>query len=572
MTKTRHAIILFVWLVVAAVPAALAQTVTLEPIQDTWINGLASTTPHGSDTRLSICPVAQYWIYLQFDLHGLQGAVEDAQLRMTRFDGSRPEEISLYFIPDDQWTETTLTGAQRPSPQSPMTSEALGVGTDKGTYDAWHLSTLAEVVQREIQDDGILTLMLREDPTTAIDVRSYFSREGARTPAERPYLYLSLANLGGAEENLDANWDVADVGVGVKSAFDFGPDDRIHVMGMTEETGGQVWYASAETIHGPWNPVPVAIGYFYGPGDLRAATNGSVHIVWHDHDAQNPDHYEVTPSGSIVRHIIETPDSHDGWDNALAFGPDGSLHQSSVFPNAFGAMDCLQYGVFDGRAWRYTRNLPGSGTFMYGLNTSIAVDNRGNPHIVYCQSITWTDPADLKYAVRIDGVWQISTVVTGGVRGRFPTIALDHWDRPHVAWLDIDSHDPTRATVRYGVLNSGQWEIEDVDTLQNVELGFSEARKSTSIVLDETWRPHIAYADKHFLRYAYKPFDTWQYTTVLESSEDLYKGLVVMRLDSNQQPALTFWQRSETDVGLIRMARLRADAPVRDWLMHEPHR
>ena len=46
-------------------------------------------------------------------------------------------------------------------------------------------------------------------------------------------------------------------------------------------------------------------------------------------------------------------------------------------------------------------------------------------------------PGDPKYACNTAGVWQVSSVVTGGIRGRFPSLALDASDSPHVAWLWI---------------------------------------------------------------------------------------------------------------------------------------
>lgn len=543
------------------------QTVTMNATDDTWTHGLSSTSTEGSSSRLSICPAAGYWIYLKFDVSEIEEAVLDAELRMTRFDGSRPEEISLYFIPDDDWQESSLTGQNRPSPQNPSPHDALITGNDHGSYDSWHSTALADAVEREKNGDGIISLMVREDPHNQLDVRSYFSREGASSADQRPQLVLTLAQEMTGNETLADGWKTVEIGSGVKPSFDFGPNGKIHIMGMTESQQGVVWHAAADTIDGPWNPATVAEGYFYGPGDIRVGNDGTAHIAWHDHNAQNPSHVAIQPSGTVTRRIINTPSSHDGWDNSLAFGPEGNLHQASVFPVTFGAQECLQYGVFDGNSWNYERNLNGSGSFMYGFNTSIAIDRQGNPHIVYCQARDWTDPGDLKYAFMTDSGWQFSTVASGGIRGRFPTLALDHWDRPHVAWLDIDSDNHSLGIVQYGVLNSDQWEIEEVDRLENVQLGFSNARKSTSLVLDSEFRPHIAYADKQTIKLASKPFAEWEYTTVLQNDEDLYKGLVVLRLDGNDHPGLVFWQRSNQGPGLIRFAQPEI-TPIHSWWIY----
>jgi len=329
------------------------------------------------------------------------------------------------------------------------------------------------------------------------------------------------------------------------------------VMAMTEHVDGRVWYASAAHLEESWSPVEVARGYFYGPGDLRVDPDGAVHMAWHNHDLQSPDHLVIRPGQAPVRLTIDTPGLHDGWDNSLAIGPEGDLHQASVFPIAFGAMDSLQYGRFNGTEWAFQDSIPGSGPFMYGLNTSLAVDRQGIVHIVYCQATDWATPGDLKYVVGGPNEWQVSAIVTNGIRGRFPSIALDHWDRPHVAWLDLDDQNPNHGFVRYAVLNTGEWGVETVDELDQVDLGFLGARKSVSLALDRSSRPHLAYSDRRRMAYAVKPFDAWMITNVVEHSEPTYNGLVVLRLNTEDDPAIVFWEPAQDSDGRVRLAAPR---------------
>lgn len=546
-----------------------AQTFTFPPLADTWIHGPASVANEGASSRLSICPVAGYWIYLKFDVGQLQGKAQDAELRMTRFDGSRPEEISLYVLEGDDWDELTLSGVNRPAPQNPDPSQALIAAHDKGSYDTWHDVSLAEAIEKERKGDGVISLMVREDPDSTVDVRSYYSREGAPSPDQQPRLVVTLTNDDPPVEETSPDWRVVLIGEGMKPGFDFGPDGDIHVMGMTESTNGEVWYARAESLDGPWNPRKIVEGYFYGPGDLRVGPDGSAHMLWHDHDAENPAHAVVTDSGEVKRFPIMTPNSHDGWDDSLAFDANGILHAASIFPQTFGAVDSLQYGVFDGSSWNYAREIVSSGRTMYGFDTSIAIDSKGFPHIAYTRSSNWLAAGDLAYAFMDDDGWHISPIVTGAGRGRFASIALDHWDRPHVAWLDVDPGSPSVGTVRYGVLNSNQWQIEDVDVLNDVELAFGEARKTVSLALDSDYRPHIAYSDKRVVKYAAKPFMDWRIQTVIQSQDDLYKGLTILRLDAQQQPVLCFWQRDDNPkYGLIRMAAPKPVSAARDWRLY----
>lgn len=130
-------------------------------------------------------------------------------------------------------------------------------------------------------------------------------------------------------ETLSPAWNVAEIGEGQKPAFDFGADGRIHVMGMVEDFGGEVWYAAADTPDGSWDPQVVSIGYFYGPGDLRVDPAGAAHIVWHDHDTEDPRHVFIQPDGTVGQFFFDPTDSHDGWDNSLAIGPAGGVHMAS---------------------------------------------------------------------------------------------------------------------------------------------------------------------------------------------------------------------------------------------------
>ncbi len=174
--------------------SASAQTVSRLATQDTWINGLGSTTPHGSDLALGLCPSAPYWSYLKFDLNGLPGVIVSAELRMTRFSGDRPQEISVFLIQQDSWTEATLTGATRPAPTDPPDASQLAVGqTTVSGYDRWVSANLTSAIRQEAQGDHILSLLVRENVLPQIDIRYYRSREAAVPDANKPQLVLGLA-------------------------------------------------------------------------------------------------------------------------------------------------------------------------------------------------------------------------------------------------------------------------------------------------------------------------------------------------------------------------------------------
>ncbi len=173
---------------------AAAQTVTLPVTQDTWISGLGSTTVHGGELALGLCPGASYWTYLKFDLSGLAGDVVSAELRMTRVNGARPEEISVFLIQGDSWTEANLTGPTRPVPTDPPNSSQLATGEfTGGGYDRWLSTALTAAVRQEALGDQVLSLMVRENFVNMIDIRYYRSREAAVPSGNKPQLVVTLA-------------------------------------------------------------------------------------------------------------------------------------------------------------------------------------------------------------------------------------------------------------------------------------------------------------------------------------------------------------------------------------------
>ena len=176
-------------------------------------------------------------------------------------------------------------------------------------------------------------------------------------------VFLSVRIAEAQSEILADGWQVADIGFGIKPAFDFESDGRFHVMGITEEfVHGVIWHAVADSLDGPWDPQTASEGYFYGPGDLRVDATGTVHMAWHNHDDQDPNHVTVDPEGNATLYRIPTP-GHNGWDNSLAFDSSGNVHQSSVDPILTGGLISLEYGVFDGSSWSYEK-VPNSDFFI----------------------------------------------------------------------------------------------------------------------------------------------------------------------------------------------------------------
>jgi len=353
-----------------------------------------------------------------------------------------------------------------------------------------------------------------------------------------------------AAETISPVWKVVDVGTGMKPALDIDASDNIHLMAFTPSSG-DVIYDSAPSISGPWNLQSVASGSFYGPGDLVVDPNGIAHMAMHNHafDSGSPNHLAVNSTGTVTDFPIVAP-GHNGWDNALAVDSAGVVHQASINPSGFGAADGLEYGKFDGSGWPGYGSIVGTGEVMYGFAVALDTDSSNFAHMVYSQATTATGIGDLNYVQDSAGGFSISTIVDSGI-SRFASIAIDTQDRPHVAWLEVDQTDTTTGSVMYGVLEGNSWLFESVDaSIENLDI--SNGRKQVSLVLDSSDQPHIAYGEQRSINYATKAGGVWNSTTLASSDENLYNGLVILRLNSLNQPTIAF----SNAANLVRLATI----------------
>ena len=350
-----------------------------------------------------------------------------------------------------------------------------------------------------------------------------------------------------AVETVSPIWDVVDVGIGKKPAFDFDANDGIHLMAFTP--GNALLYDVSPNIYSSWNLQTIATFNSYGPGDLVVDPAGVAHLAVHDHgfDGGSPHHLTISPSGTVTSFPIVSP-GHNGWDNALAVDSAGVVHQSSNNPSGFGAADALEFGKFDGTGWAGYGSIVGTGQAMYAYATDISTDSNNFAHMVYTKAITDTGIGDLNYVFDTATGPTITTIVDDGI-SRFASIAIDSQDRAHVSWLELDPTDTTTGSVKYGVLENGLWTIETVDaSIANINV--SSGRKLVSLDLDSNDQPHIAYGDQQSINYATLSSSIWNSTPVLSSDEDIYNGLVVLRLNSLDQPTIAFHNASN----LVRLA------------------
>jgi hypothetical protein len=109
---------------------------------------------------------------------------------------------------------------------------------------------------------------------------------------------------------------------------------------------------------------------------------------------------------------------------------------------------------------------------------SAVFDARDRPHVSYCDA----HDADLMYATRTDGAWQIRAVVSEGNVGKYTALDVDSHDRPGIAFYDQD-----KKYLRYAwQQEDGTWKDERVAWGLEVGMG-SELR------FDDRDLPHLFY-------------------------------------------------------------------------------
>jgi len=181
----------------------------------------------------------------------------------------------------------------------------------------------------------------------------------------------------------------------------------------------------------------------------------------------------------------------------------------------------LNYAIIDAGGWseEIVDDLPGATS-----EVSIAVDSRGNPHIVYTPELAGLP---MRYASWDGTTWRKEDIVLrGGILS--PSLVLDPAGKPHVAYI-VDSGNE----VDYASRSVGGWTVEIVDIVS------PNQTLATSLVLDSRRRPHIAY-DELFavgINYAVKSDVGWSIELV-DSGQRWDPALV---LDSADNANMVFY-------------------------------
>ncbi len=308
-----------------------------------------------------------------------------------------------------------------------------------------------------------------------------------------------------ASEVVDAtaDWAVQPVGVGTKPALATAADGTAAVAYLTEAQDGGVFYA---TEAADWAAETVADGYFYGPIDLAFAPDGIPNIVYHDHQASGfqPELGDLTLAtrgdDGWVLNASNDP-GHDGWDSTIRFGPGGELWAAGIEPSDFGTAEGVEFYEFDGSTW--SAGSVGGPAITYEFNVSLATGSDGEPLLSY-----WDDTTDeLHVATRNGDAWVDEILPTEAGGGQFSSLVVDAAGVRHISFYAPTG--PTGGDVFYAVDDGSGWQFETVQTLDDVVLGMTGARRITSLQILDDGSPVVATTDRSGVWVSTRGSDGW---------------------------------------------------------------
>ena len=359
---------------------------------------------------------------------------------------------------------------------------------------------------------------------------------------QRLSVLLIAATMATAAHGQQENWQIEFVADQVtKPEVRVDSQGRSHMAYMLESLTGGVYY-SVRDDDGDWIRNTIADGYFYAPLDLTIDDDDVIHVAYHDHDHEDI----VYATGSDDDWALEViaDDSHDGWDGRIAVDPAGDIHIVSIDPSQFGSTSGVEWATRRNGTWQVEEI--GSGPIPYEFGISMALSDDGRLHVAYHDgdmSLNTTGPgADLVYAVLSDGQWQLEPVDTDGDVGKFPSIALDSADRPHISYLDRTTQ--TAGRLKYAFHDGDQWRVEVVDELNNLEIAFLGARRTTAVAMDDEDNAYVAYSDKSVLRFAKKMENGWAIEDVTGPMADDHElaQFVSLEVEGNGRPHMAFYE------------------------------
>lgn len=351
--------------------------------------------------------------------------------------------------------------------------------------------------------------------------------------AEAPLEAQDRAPLPG----LSLAWNSVEVGPGIKPALALDRDGVVHIAFLTEEQHGSVSYGS--NAGGEFGIEVVAEGYFYGPLDVALSTEGAPHIAYHDHQDTGfrpelgDEVIAVLKGGAWELTTVEDA-GHDGWDNSIVVDREGNWHTASIDPAQFGSQSGVEYAT--NGAGSVGQAEVGSGPVNYEFGTSIQLGSDGSPGVTYYNSTR----RQLEYASLGPAGWTVEVVDGEGDAGRYSSLAYHPDGTPHVSYYVALTG--TSGVVRHAWREGDAWQVEDVDSLGDIQMGMVGARKITALVIAPDGTPHLAYTDRSRVLYGRRDESGWAVQVVATAGDNPLGQLVELDLGPDGNPHLIWYE------------------------------
>ena len=212
--------------------------------------------------------------------------------------------------------------------------------------------------------------------------------------------------------------------------------------------------------------------------------------------------------------------NHDWQSERIANNSDGYSLSSMVIDNV--GIAHLIYLTQNGRQLVYTTKIGGiwesqkSEDAIYGP-ASLAVDNNGNPHVVYFRY------GVLNYTHWDNGSWTTITIDNSSTV-KYNNIEIDNSNFPHILASDV-----SREKLKYFYYNGFNWSEEDIDCGSGVLISPS----SPDLRIDSNGSPHIVYVDEQnmSLKYVEKTGNGWSVETVDSHGVISWPGIAIDKND-----------------------------------------
>ena len=172
-----------------------------------------------------------------------------------------------------------------------------------------------------------------------------------------------------------------------------------------------------------------------------------------------------------------------------------------------------------------------------GYHNSMIVDGSGNEHVAYFDFFM----ADLKYAKRTGGVWALQTLDTPDNVGQSPSIALDSFDNPGIAYLVITQNPMFDSYLRYAKFNGVSWSYTTFDVANNTG-GWP------SLQFDSSDYPHICHYDMTSRDLLYQYFDGVSWIVESVDTTGWVGSATSMALNASDEPHISYYDQTNLDL------------------------